>query len=54
MLQPEVYTVHMLDYQFLVEDKDIHRQTESSHHGPPQVPQSVRGEARRTKLNKVM
>ena len=50
MLQPEVYTVHMLDYKFLVEDEDIHRQTESSHHGPPQVPQSVRGEARRTKL----
>ena len=47
MLQPEVYTVHMLDYKFLVEDKDIHRQTESSHHGPPQVPQSVRSEARK-------
>ena len=50
MLQPEVYTVHMLDYMFLVEDEDIYRQTESSHHGPPQVPQSVWGEARRTKL----
>ena len=51
MLQPEVYTQYiMLDYKFLVEDEDIHRQTESSHHGPPQVPQSVRGEARRTKL----
>ena len=40
----------MLDYKFLVEDEDIHRQTESSHHGPPQVPQSVRSEARRTRL----
>ena len=49
MLQPDArgITVHMLDYKFLVEDEDIHRQTESSHHGPPQVPQSVWGEARK-------